>query len=312
MTAYLLKRLAWGLVTLLGVTALTFLVVFRLPADPAAMLAGPRADPEVLAGIRARLKLDRPVWEQYGAFLARAARGDLGESFVRKEPVARLIVRRLPATLLLAAAGWLSWLLLGTLLGVWAAARPGGGREALLLVVSILGVSTPTFWVGILLLYVFVARLGWFPAGGTGTWRHLVLPAVTLAVSGVAYYARLVHAGMAEALREDYVRTAVAKGLPPGAVLLRHALRNALLPLVTIAGADLAALVGGVVFTESVFGWQGMGKLAVEAVGYVDLPVIVGVVLVSAVAVVLANLAVDLLYPLLDPRIQQPGTAAER
>ena len=184
-----------------------------------------------------------------------------------------------------------------------------------MLAFSIVGASTPTFWVGLILLYVFVTLLNSilppdfppqfrFPAGGSGTPRHLVLPVMALAFSGVAYYARLAHSSMTDTLREDYVRTATAKGASRGAVLFRHALRNALLPLITIAGADLAALMGGVVFTESVFGWKGMGKLAVEAVGTVNVPMIVGVVLVSATFVVIANLVVDLLYPLLDPRIR--------
>jgi peptide/nickel transport system permease protein len=302
-SAYVFKRLFWALVTLIGVTLVTFLVVYRLPARPELLLAGPRADPETVANIRRRLNLDRPVWAQYGTFLARLARGDLGESYVTGQPVARAIRSRLPATAQLALTGWATWLVLGTLLGVWAAARPSRRREAALLLLSTLGVSTPTFWVGILLLYVFVSRLGWFPAGGSGSLRHLVLPAAALALAGVAYYARLAHSSMSGTLREDYIRTAVAKGLPPRTVIFRHALRNALLPLVTVAGTDLAALLGGVVFTEAVFDWKGMGALAVEAVASADVPTIVGVVLVSAVFVVLANLAVDLLYPVLDPRI---------
>jgi len=301
---FLAKRLLWAGVTLLGVTALTFFVVYRMPADPAALLAGPTASPEVVANIRTQLRLDRPVWVQYGDFVARLARGDLGHSFIRNEPVAQAVGRRLPATAVLAVTGWLLWLAGGTLAGVWVAARPTPAREGGLLAFSILGASTPTFWVGILLLTLFVGKLRLFPAGGSESPRHLVLPALSLAITGIAYYARLVHAGMTDALREDYVRTAVAKGVSRRAVLFRHALRNALLPLVTLAGADLAALLGGVVFTESVFDWKGMGKLAVDSVGLVDIPMILGVVLVSAVFVVLANLAVDLIYPLLDPRIR--------
>lgn len=302
--SYLARRLAWAAVTLLGVTLLTFVVVYRIPADPAAMLAGQSASAADVANIRHQLGLDRPLWEQYGAFLGRLLRGDLGTSYVTREPVAQAIARRLPATAQLAVAGWLCWVVLGTLLGILVAARPTPAREAGLLAFSIVGVSTPTFWVGLLLLYVFVTRLRWLPAGGTGTPAHLILPVTALALSGVAYYARLVHSSMAATLREDYIRTAVAKGAPGWSVLFRHALRNALLPLLTVAGADLAALLGGVVFTETVFGWHGMGKLAVEAVAAANVPVIVGVVLVSALFVVTANLLVDLLYPLVDPRIR--------
>lgn len=301
---YLAKRIGWALVTLLGVTLLTFVVVYKIPADPAVVLAGPTASAADVENIRQQLGLNRPLWVQYGDFLGRLAHGDLGTSYVTRQPVAAAIQERLPATIQLALAGWICWLVVGTLLGVWVASRPTRLREGALLGFSILGASTPTFWVGLLLLYVFVSRLHWFPAGGSGTPRHLVLPVLALAFSGVAYYARLAHSSMTDTLREDYVRTAVAKGASRGMVLFRHALRNALLPLVTIAGADLAALMGGVVFTESVFGWKGMGKLAVEAVGTVNVPMIVGVVLVCAAFVVVANLVVDLLYPLLDPRIR--------
>lgn len=304
MALFLLKRLGWAVVTLFGVTLITFLVVYRLPGDPAVLMAGPSAPPETVAQIRQKLKLDRPAPEQYLDFLSRLTRGDLGESYTTGEKVSEAIARRLPATMQLAVAGWACWLVLGTLIGVWAASRPTRLREGVLLGFSIVGVSTPTFWLGILLLYLFVTRLHLLPAGGTGTPAHLVLPVITLAFSGVAFYARLAHASMTGVLREDYVRTAVAKGASPRAVLFRHALRNALLPLVTIAGADLAALLGGVVFTESVFDWQGMGLLAVQAVSAVNVPVIMGVVLVGAAFVVVANLLVDLLLPVLDPRIR--------
>lgn len=304
MLLYLLKRLAWAVVILLGVTLLTFVVVYRIPADPAAMQAGASASPETIARIRERLKLDRPVHEQYFTFVARLTRGDLGESFSEGRPVTAAIRERLPGTIQLALAGWVTWLVLGTVLGVLVASRPTPLRESSLLLFSILGVSTPTFWIGILLLYFFVSRMHWFPAGGMGTPKHLVLPVTALAVSGVAYYARLAHSSMTETLRQDFVRTATAKGLPPRTILWKHALRNALLPLVTVAGADLATLLGGVVFTETVFDWKGMGQLAVRAVENLDIPVIVGVVLVSALFVVVANLVVDLLYPLLDPRIR--------
>lgn len=304
MGPYLIRRLLWGLVTLWGVTVVAFGLVHSIPGDPAVVMAGPAARPEDVAAIRARLKLDQPLPTQYGAYVSGLLRGDLGQSLYSGQPVARLIAQRLPATVELALAGWLCWVLLGTLTGMWAAARPTPLREGILLGFSVLGVSTPSFWLGILLLYVFVARLNWLPAGGSGTPAHLILPALTLALGGMAYYARLAHTSMLDTMREEYIRTAVAKGLPRRTVLFRHALRNAALPLVTVAGADLATLLGGVVFTEVVFDWQGMGRLAVDSVANVDIPAILGVVLVSAALVVLANLAVDLLYPLLDPRIR--------
>lgn len=308
MLRFLAVRVGWALVTLFGVTLITFGVVFRIPADPAALLAGRSAGPEAVAAVRRKLQLDRPPPVQYAAYLGRLVRGDLGDSYAYGRPVAELIASRFPATALLAGLAWASWLAGGVAFGAWAA-RGRGSREAVLLTVSTLGVSTPTFWIGIVLLYLFASQLRWLPAGGQGTPAHLILPVVTLSVPGIAYYGRIAHQSLQGALAADYVRTARAKGLSARRVLWRHALPNAALPLVTLAGADLAALLGGVVFTEKVFDWQGLGQLAVGAVEQLDIPLILGIVLVSAALVVLLNLLVDLLYPLLDPRIRRlPGT----
>jgi peptide/nickel transport system permease protein len=302
-TPFLLRRLGWAVVTLWGVSLLTFLVVFVVPGDPVAVLAPKGASSETRQAIRHDLGLDRPILVQYGSYLARLARGDLGRSYVTGEPVSAAIARRVPPTALLALTGWVIWLAAGTALGVIAAVAAGRWPERAVLGFSILGTSLPTFWVGIVLLSLFAARLPWLPAGGYGTPAHLILPALTLGLSGAAAYSRLVHTNLLGVLGEDYVRTARAKGLDEYRVITRHALRNALLPLATLAGADLAALLGGVVFTESVFAWPGLGKLAVESVLSLDIPMIMGTVLFSAAVVVGANLVVDLLYPLLDPRI---------
>jgi peptide/nickel transport system permease protein len=300
---YLLRRLAWAVVTLWGVSLLAFLAVFVVPGDPVAVLAPKGASPETRQAIRRELGLDRPVLTQYLTYAGRALQGDLGRSYVTGEPVAEAVARRIPPTALLALSGWLVWLVAGTVLGAAAALAPGRWPERAVLGFGILGTSLPTFWVGIVLLYLFAARLPWLPAGGYGTPAHLVLPTLTLGLSGAAAYSRLVHAGLRGVLEQEYVRTARAKGLAERQVVLRHALRNALLPLATLAGADLATLMGGVVFTESVFAWPGIGQLAVQAVLNLDVPMIMGVVLFAAAAVVAANLAVDLLYPRLDPRI---------
>jgi peptide/nickel transport system permease protein len=308
MIAYLVRRVLWAAGILVGVSFLTFCVAFLVPADPARTLAGPRASPETLASIRHELGLDQPVPVQYARYLGRAVRGDFGRSYVTGEMVAEALWSRLPATALLAGSAWTCWLLFGIGIAVLAAFGPRGGmvearRDTALLLFSILGTSVPTFWLGIVLLYLFAARWRLLPDAGYGTPAHLVLPVVTLTVYGAAYYARLTHASLREVLDQEYIRTARAKGLSEGQVLLRHGLRNALLPLVTVAGVDLAALLGGVVFTESVFAWPGIGQLAVQSVFTLDIPMILGTVLLSAVFVVLANLVVDLLYPLLDPRI---------
>ncbi len=303
MTPLLLRRLGWAAVTIWGVSLLTFLVVFVVPGDPVAVLAPKGASPETRRAMRRELGLDRPVLVQYASYLGRLARGDLGRSYVTGEPVAAAIARRVPPTAVLALTGWMIWLAAGTALGVTAAVAAGRWPEQAVLGFSILGTSLPTFWVGIVLLSLFASRLPWLPAGGYGTPAHLILPALTLGLSGAAAYSRLVHGSLLGVLGEDYVRTARAKGLDEYRVITRHALRNALLPLATLAGADLAALLGGVVFTESAFAWPGLGKLAVDAVLYLDIPMIMGTVLFSAAVVVGANLVVDLLYPLLDPRI---------
>jgi peptide/nickel transport system permease protein len=303
LTGFLARRLAWALVTLWGISLLTFLVVFVVPADPVDVLAPKGASPETRQAIRHELGLDRPLMAQYATYVGRLARGDLGRSYVTGEPVAAAIARRLPATALLALSGWAIWLVAGTALGVAAAVAAGRWPERAVLGFSILGASLPTFWVGIVLLAVFASRLPWLPPGGYGTPAHLVLPALTLGLSGAAAYSRLVHTSLLGVLGQDYIRTARAKGLDGCRVITRHALRNALLPLATLAGADLAALLGGVVFTESVFAWPGLGKLAVDSILYLDIPMVMGTVLFSAAVVVGANLAVDLAYPLLDPRI---------
>ena len=303
MTGFLLRRLGWAVVTLWGVSVITFGVVFVVPGDPVAVLAPKGASPETRQAIRHDLGLDRPILAQYAGYLGRLARGDLGRSYVTGEPVAAAIARRVPATALLALSGWAIWLLAGAALGMAAAVTPGSGIERAVLGFSILGTSLPTFWVGIVLLTLFASRFQWLPAGGYGTPAHLILPALTLGLSGAAAYSRLVHANLRAVLGEEYIRTARAKGLDEFRVVTRHGLRSALLPLATLAGADLAALLGGVVFTESVFAWPGLGKLAVDSVLSLDIPMIMGTVLFSAAVVIGANLAVDLLYPLLDPRI---------
>jgi peptide/nickel transport system permease protein len=306
MIAFLLRRLIGAIGILLGVSFLTFAIAFLVPSDPARTLAGPRASAETIASIRRELGLDDPVPVQYARYVARAARGDWGRSYLTGETVVAAIRPRLAATALLAGAAWLCWLGFGIGLALLVTAGAGseeGWRDRALLAFSILGTSVPTFWLGIVLLYLFAARWRLLPDGGMGTAAHLVLPVATLTLYGAAYYARVARESLRQTMQQEYIRTARAKGLSGRTVLLRHALRNALLPLVTLAGVDLAALLGGVVFTESVFAWPGVGLLAVQSVFALDIPMILGTVLLSALFVVLANLAVDLLYPLLDPRI---------
>lgn len=302
----LLQRLGWSIVIVLGVTFLTFVIAFVIPSDPARTVAGPKADPETLVSIRKEMGLDQPVPVQYARYLGRLLHGDLGRSFVTRQNVAQAILERLPATAYLAGISLGAAALIGIAVGAFTALRQGSAVDLAVLVGSLLALSLPVFWVGMMLLYFLAYRARLFPLGGFGT-LNVVLPAATLALGAAAYYARLLHTNMRTVLDQDYIRTAHAKGLPPLAVYGKHALRNAIIPLVTLLGLDFAALMSGVVLTETVFNWPGLGRLAVEAVFNQDIPMIMGTVLFSAVLVVGANIAVDLLYLLIDPRIRYRG-----
>jgi peptide/nickel transport system permease protein len=304
MLGYLARRALRALTTLLGTTLVLFLLVRVLPADPAVSIAGPKAEPETLAAIRADLGLDRPLPVQYGRYLWRLAHGDLGISYVTGRRVADVIGERVPATALLAFTGLAIGFLLGLATGIGTAPRQGSTVDLGVLVVTLVGLALPTFWLGNLLVYAFGYRLRLLPLGGYGSLRHLVLPAATLALYRLFFYARFVHTNVGGTLASDYVRTARAKGASGPRVLVRHALPNGLIPVVTLLGLDVAELMSGVVLTETVFNWPGLGRLAVQSVFNLDIPVMAGTVLFSAVLVLACNLVVDLLYGVIDPRVQ--------
>ncbi|RYB01561.1 ABC transporter permease [Lichenibacterium ramalinae] len=304
MALTLLKRLAGAALILLGVAAVTFLLLYGLPADPAAMIAGRSATAASIAAVRHQLGLDLPLPEQFWRYLAGLAHGDLGRSYIQRTAVGTLIAARLPATLVLMVCGIGVEVALGLTLGVLAAVRRDRALDRAVMTLSFVGVSAPQFIVALLLLYVFAAQLGWLPMSGYGTPAHAVLPALTLGLLGAGWYARMVRSAMVDVLDRDYVRTARAKGLSAGRVVLRHALPNALLPIVAMIGIDVGQFMGGVVVVEAVYGWPGIGQLAFQAIQQVDVPIIMGVTLVSALAVVLGNLLADLAAPLLDPRIR--------
>ncbi len=304
MILYLLRRLVFGAVVLIGTSLITFALAFVVPADPAVAIAGAKADPQTLATIRHELGLDQPVYVQYAGYLSRAMHGDLGRSYIRRENVTDLILSRFPATAMLAIAAMAVSLLLGIPMGVAAAAYNRRALDNTLLVIALALVSMPVFWLGTMLLIVGGLYLRSFPLGGFGDWRSLVLPTLTLALGSAGYYSRILHTNLAESLGQDYIRTARGKGLSRTRAMLKHAMANALLPLVTLAGLDLAGLLSGVVLTETVFNWPGIGRLAFEAIFNLDIPLIMGTVLFSAFIIVAANLAVDILYAWLDPRIR--------
>ena len=305
MTGYLLRRLLRGATTLLGTTLIVFVLVRVVPADPAVSIAGPKADPETLAAIRKDLGLDDPLALQYVRYVGQIAHGDLGRSYLTGRRVADVIRERLPATALLALTSLGLGFLFGLGTGIVTAARAGSRVDLAVLVATLIGLSLPTFYLGNILIYFFGSRLRWLPLGGYGTLHHLVLPAATLGIVNFFFYARFVHASVAGTLATDYVRTARAKGAGPLRIYFRHALRNALIPIVTVLGLDVAALMSGVVLTETVFNWPGLGRLAVQAVFSLDVPVLAGTVLFSATLVLVSNLAVDVLYGAIDPRVRR-------
>ena len=304
MLAYLLRRIVFGVAVLLGTTIITFTIAYVIPADPAVAMAGAKADPQTLATIRTQLGLDQPLYVQYGRYLNHALHGDLGRSYIRRENVTQLIVERLPATAILALSAMVLSLLLGIPMGMLAAAYRDRSLDNGLLVLSLGLVSMPVFWLGTMLLIAAAAYLHSLPLGGFSGWKSLLLPSVTLALGLAGYYSRILHTNLVEAMDQEYVRTARGKGLSRARAIVIHAMTNALLPLVTLAGLDLAGLLSGVVLTETVFNWPGIGRLAYEAVFNLDIPLIMGTELFAAFLVVVANLGVDLLYVWIDPRIR--------
>ncbi|TMA80058.1 MAG: ABC transporter permease [Deltaproteobacteria bacterium] len=301
---YLIGRLMWALLILVGTTAITFAIVFLVPGDPARVVAGPRADAATIASIRRELALDLPVPVQYGRYVGRLLRGDLGRSYATREPVAEILARRLPSTALLAATGLAIAIVIGLLGGLVTAPLAGTWMDRTALVLSLGLLSAPVFWLGMLALYYVGYRWRLLPLGGAGDVRHLILPALVLGTGTGVYYARLLHTNLVSVLGADYVRAARARGASALRVVAVHALRNAGLPLLTVIGLDFAALLNGVVLTETVFHWPGLGRLAFDAVLSLDVPVIMGTVLLSAFLVVASNLAIDLLYRVVDPRIR--------
>jgi peptide/nickel transport system permease protein len=309
---YVLRRVAAFVATLLFVSALVFVVVRVLPGDPAALILGVEASPETYARLRHALGLDRPLGVQYLDWLARAVRGDLGTSIQYDVPVGRLILSRLPVTLPLALMAAVIMVAVALPLGVYAATRHRRAGDYLAMLVSQLGIAVPAFWSGLLLILLFSVRLGWFRSGGfegwdAGVWagvKSLLLPAAALGAFQAAVLVRATRSAVLDVLREDYVRTARAKGVREGRVVARHALSNAMIPIVTVMGLQLGQLVAGAIVLESVFALPGLGRLALGAIGARDLPVVQGVTLFVAVAIVFINFAVDVLYVALDPRIR--------
>ena len=324
MIAYTLRRLALFVPMVAGIIAVTFAIMLLLPGDPAIVLLGEDASDEAVRDIRRALGLDRPWYVRLGSYYADLLRGDMGQSIFQNQPVADAIGQRLGATLEVALAALLLSIVLGVLLGIAAAIWRGTLIDGGSMLFAQLGVSMPVFWFGILLMYLLAIRLDVLPSIGRGepllfalgdllrgrpetlldSLAHIAMPALTLGLTNAAVISRLMRSSMLETLGQDFIRTAHAKGLLPPRITFVHALRNALLPVVSIIGLRFGALLGGAVLTESIFGWPGLGQLAVAAISQRDIPLVQGVVLSFAVAFALVNLLVDLLYSLIDPRIR--------
>jgi ABC-type dipeptide/oligopeptide/nickel transport system permease component len=306
---FLVKRILLLVPVLFGVVTVTFLLMYVIPGDPVLTLVGERYDEETLDGMREELGLDKPIYVQYVEYLGRLARFDLGRSFMTRRPVSEAILERFPRTLTLALSAMAIAVLFGVVIGLLAAwgRFPRLGSACMLF--TLVGVSIPVFWLGLLLIQLFAIKLSVLPPSGYGggSLRYLILPAVTLSLSSMATVARVTRSGIVDTVREDYVRTARAKGLGELVVLGKHVLRNALVPVVTIVGADFGSYLSGSVLTESIFGWPGLGRFIVQGILRRDFPVIQGAVLFMAVTFVFVNLIVDVSYGFIDPRIRLGG-----
>jgi ABC-type dipeptide/oligopeptide/nickel transport system permease component len=315
MRQYIIRRLLLSVLVLLGVSLLVFLVLHFMPVDPVRELLmqhqtgtaptteGTISDQQI-AELRKQMGLDQPLLVQFARFIWNALHGDFGQSWRTKRSVLTMIVKNAPDTIQLSLAGMVISVTLGLVFGTIAAVKQNTAFDTVAMVLAVGGVCAPGFWLGLMLMLVFGLRLGWLPPIGSGTWRHLVLPAMTMGIGGAALVARLTRANMVEVLRQEYITTARSKGLSERIVVAKHALRNAMIPVVTVVGLSLGHMLGGSVIIENVFGRPGLGGLAVSAIWEKDYPVVQTTVLMMAISYVAANLLVDIVYGMLDPRIR--------
>jgi peptide/nickel transport system permease protein len=307
MGAYVVRRVVFSLFVLWGAVTIIFVVLRLVPGDPAYLILGPDATQAQVDAMHQQLGLDQPMIQQYATYLVNVVHLDFGQSFRLNADSMSLVLQRLPATIQLATTALLLSLLIGLPLGVIAALRAHSWVDRTISVFSLMGQSTPSFWLGIVLILVFARGLKVLPSAGSGTWSHLVLPTITLALPFLAILVRLTRSGLLEVVHEGYVQTARAKGLGEGIVILVHALRNALIPIVTVVGLQFGALLGGTVIVETVFAWPGVGRLLIDSIGRRDYGVVQASILIVATIFVVINLLVDLLYGFLDPRVRLAG-----
>ena len=304
MLSFVVRRLLLAIPTLAGVLVVVFLLLYVAPGDPVLEMVGERADAETVARLRAELRLDDPLHVQFAHYASGVVTGDLGTSYITGRPIARDVLERFPKTLQLATAAMLLAAGLGITIGVLSARRPGGGFDRLAMAGAYLGISFPVYWVGLILILLFAVTLRWLPPSGFGRPEFLVLPALALGTRSIAFLARMTRSAMLDVLNSDFIRTARAKGLRERAVLARHALRNALIPIITVLGLDFGNYLTGSILTETIFSWPGLGRYVVNAISRRDLPAIQGAVLFLSLVFVLVNLITDLLYAKADPRVR--------
>ncbi|HEY8197601.1 MAG TPA: ABC transporter permease [Gemmatimonadales bacterium] len=303
MSRFILYRLALLVPTLFGVLLVTFLLLYVAPGDPVQAMVGERADPETLARLRAELRLDDPLYQQFGHYIGGVLQGDLGTSYITRRPILRDLLERFPATLRLAGAAMLFAAVVGIAVGIFGAWRPGSWADRLATFAAYLGVSFPVYWVGLILILIFAVHLRWLPPSGSSGLIYLILPAITLGMRSVAFLSRMTRAAMQEVLQSDFIRTARAKGLHEGRVVLSHGFRNALLPVVTVLGLDFGSYLTGSILTETIFSWPGVGRYVLTAIDKRDLPAVQGSILFLSLVFVMVNLLTDLLYARVDPRV---------
>jgi ABC-type dipeptide/oligopeptide/nickel transport system permease component len=303
MTRFIVRRILLAIPTLFGVLIVAFLLLYVAPGDPVEAMIGERADTATIARLRAQLHLDDPLPVRFGHYVAQVVTGDLGQSYITNRPITEDIRERFPKTMQLAGAAMLMATIIGVTLGVLSGRNPGGLADRFALVIAYLGISFPVYWVGLLLILLFAVTLKWAPPSGYGGFRFLVLPALTLGMRSIAFQARMTRSAMLDALSADYIRTARAKGLNEWMVTLKHALRNALIPVITVLGLDFGAYLTGSILTETIFSWPGIGRYVVDAISRRDLPAIQGSVLFLSTVFVVVNLITDLAYAKADPRV---------
>ncbi len=304
MHKYVLKRLLLLIPVMIGVTFIVFGIMHLTPGSPAKIKLGEMAKPEQIEALEKEMGLDKPFIVQYVRYMKGAVQGDFGRSYLSNRPVFNEVLQRFPATLKLAIASMVIAVVIGIPVGIISATRQYSALDSITMVLALIGVSMPVFWLGLMLILLFSVTLGWLPSSGASTLQHLILPSITLGLSSTAIITRMTRSSMLEVIRQDYIRTARAKGVSERVVINKHALRNALIPVVTVIGLQFGSLLGGAVLTESVFSWPGVGKLMIDAIKKQDRPVVLACIIFISITFSVVNLAVDILYAFIDPRIK--------